>query len=356
MSEDISIKGVGLLDGNRNQHFDHVIPVCELLGIPIIFHVKEDEEIAHHFYPQVDSQFVPWKQVTLDYMKERYAFFINSELIGRGLQKDIRHVYCPHGMSDKFIFLARCAFEDITLVYGQYMLDQFAFRQVTNQLQAHVITGNLRYTYFKKHQDFFRQLVDKDILSQFAKKQPIITYAPTWGDYDDGTTLFDYGKTIIHELPDHYNLIIKIHSLVRIFNPDELYSIMQLANLKPNVVVTIDFLPVYPILDSTDIFIGDSSSVGYDFLTFNRPMFFINKHQRDSEKDKRHVIVKAGVEVHPYQIAHIYSVIEQNLAEDQARFGATRQQLYQYAFGEERTDEAIRHDIFKCVERNTTSI
>ncbi len=47
-----------------------------------------------------------------------------------------------------------------------------------------------------------------------------------------------------------------------------------------NVVLIEDFPLVYPLLAATDIYLGDVSSIGYDFLMFNRPMFLSNKLQQ----------------------------------------------------------------------------
>ena len=46
--------------------------------------------------------------------------------------------------------------------------------------------------------------------------------------------------------------------------------------------VLIEFPYIYPLLEFCDIYLGDCSSVGYDFLHLNRPMYFLNPHNRDS--------------------------------------------------------------------------
>src|SRR6185436_7753423 len=68
--------------------------------------------------------------------------------------------------------------------------------------------------------------------------------------------------------------IIKLHPLLEQKNPEKFYPIIKYADRK-NIVVVHDFPAVFPILSRVDLFLGDFSSVGYDFLAFERPMGFV---------------------------------------------------------------------------------
>ena len=211
-----------------------------------------------------------------------------------------------------------------------------------------MITGNYRYRYFKQHRDFYDQVIEKEI--RFAKKQPTILYAPTWLDLEESTTFFDAHEAILGKLPSEYNLIVKLHPRLELDDTAQYYHIVGKYESRPNILFLKDFPLVYPLLAHSDIYLGDTSSVGYDFLPFNRPMFFLNKYKRDPGIDPEAYLFRCGVDIAPEQYGELYSIIEKP-TED---FTEIRQRVYQYAFGEEREPELIRRDIEKSVEEPPT--
>lgn len=345
MSSESALRGICLLPGERLQYFDHIIPLSHILSAPIIFHHESDLEIAQKYYPDLQGSFIPYRQVTLDYVKHHFDYFVTSDLVGRSHQHYLRHVHCPHGFSDKLVYLTRLAFEDIALVYGQNMLDQFAELGALSRVYSYVTIGNYRYLYYQLHRAYYQIMVRNEILSHFAKKQPIITYAPTWLDYEDGTTFFDYGDEIIKRLPDHYNMIVKLHPLIHKENAAIFERIVDTYKYKTNLVITDSFLPVYPILEHTDIYLGDSSSLGYDFLRYNRPLFFINKFKRDPSRDRRLYLSRCGTLINPADIPNIYSIIESALKSDQERFSQIRSEINEYSFTPGKSFEEIKQQI-----------
>ena len=106
-----------------------------------------------------------------------------------------------------------------------------------------------------------------------------------------------------------------------------------------------DFPLVYPLLAHTDIYLGDMSSIGYDFLPFNKPMFFLNKQKRDPKTDRGLYLFRCGVDIKPDAYPLIYKFIETRLEDDQENFSAIRKEVYDYTFGEERTFADIKADI-----------
>src|SRR5438105_1920604 len=59
-------------------------------------------------------------------------------------------------------------------------------------------------------------------------------------------------------------------------DPDHYYKVMPEKTSKHNLLFITDFPLIYPLLAKTDIYLGDVSSIGYDFLFFQKPMFFFN--------------------------------------------------------------------------------
>ena len=79
-----------------------------------------------------------------------------------------------------------------------------------------------------------------------------------------------------------------------------------------------DFPPIYPLLDFVEAYIGDASSIGYDMLTFNKPLFFTSKHPAP--------IHNCGILVDKF--ADIFVKKEETL-------GVERENLYLHTFGNE---------------------
>ena len=133
----------------------------------------------------------------------------------------------------------------------------------------YAIVGNYRLQFYQKNRSFY------DSLLSFDQKKRTLLYAPTWKDSDSATSFFDYGAKILSELPSDWNLVIKLHPLLEARNPAQFYPIAKLAAQKSNAFLIQDFPPVYPILAQADVYLGDFSSIGYDFLAFQRPLYFL---------------------------------------------------------------------------------
>lgn len=353
-------KGVGLNLASQIQYTDHLAVVSVLMNIPLLFVEEQDREIGKKYYPELQTEFQEYQDFNPEYLIANYDVLFMSDLWNRKsfhqkyntleqqYKKELRVVHCPHGFSDKGFYLQRCADEDITLIYGQNMIDLLKHHGVYDRLHQHVITGNYRYTYFKKHRDFYETLMQKEVLPLFAKRQPIILYAPTWLDMEESTTFFDAYSYLLDNLPSEYNLIVKLHPRLELDDAGKFYHIIGKYQNRPNVVFLKDFPLVYPLLSHTDIYLGDTSSIGYDFLAFNKPMFFLNKQRGDPANDRRVYLFRCGVSIQPEEYATVYQIIEKNLANDAERFAQIRKDVYFYTFGEERPFAKIKEDIIQA--------
>jgi CDP-glycerol glycerophosphotransferase (TagB/SpsB family) len=191
---------------------------------------------------------------------------------------------------------------------------------IWSSLSSHTIVGNYRLAFYRKYQSFYDQLAEQEILSKFPSKNPTLLYAPTWRDADHSTSFFDYGKQIISQLPASWNLIIKLHPLLEQRDPAQFYFIAALAEQKPNALLIQEFPPVYPILSKADVYLGDFSSVGYDFLAFERPMFFLPTLSRGR-------LHSCGITIDPSR--NIYSQLQTT-----NHHAEIQQQLYRSAFAD----------------------
>lgn len=342
-----------------NIHFlDHLGPISSIMHIPFLMTEEEHYQIAKKYYPEVNVQLKDRSELHSEYLFEQFdVLFLSDyyahthfaeyfEPLEKKYRKQMRIVHCPHGFSDKSFYLKKCAFEDIPLIYGQNMLDMLQECAVIDQLRNYVITGNYRYSYYKKHQEFYRQVVETDILPHFVKKQPIILYAPTWSDSGATTSFYEAASTILKNVPSHYNLLIKLHPNLEEDDILAVYQLMSKYEEKVNIHFLSHFPPIYPLLDLVDIYIGDMSAIGYDFILFNKPMFFIQTPQTI-----RRVLYQCGVEIKIDEIEEIYKIIEGNIQGDTEKFGEVRKQVYSYTFGTEKSFEAIKKDIEEACEK-----
>lgn len=353
-------KGVGVNPSANTHYTDHLAPICTIMGIPLLFIDDLDYALGKRYYPGLHAEKIDYDAFDPEYLIANYDVLFMSDLWDRKTfrekyfhlemkyQKRLRNVHCPHGFSDKGFYLKKSANEDITLVYGQNMLDQLKHYQSFDNLNAYVITGNYRYTYYQKHKEFYDKLIQEEVLSYFNHKHPTILYAPTWLDLEESTTFFDASHHIIDALPQNYNLIVKLHPRLELDDTVKYYQIIGKHQGKNNILFLKDFPLVYPLLAYTDIYIGDMSSVGYDFLAFNKPMFFLNKQKRDSKTDRGLYIFRCGTEILPEDYTKIYSIIEENLSNDKERFKTIRQEVYDYTFGPAKPFAQIKQEIIEA--------
>lgn len=356
-------KGVGINLQSQIHYTEHLAVVCILMDIPLLFIDAHDYNLGTRYYPGLKAELLNFQEFSPEYLIAHYDVLFMSDLWDKNVfhtkfgplesqyNKVLRHVHCPHGFSDKGFYLQKCAEEDIALLYGQNMIDQLKFHKVWEDLSYYVISGNYRYTFFKQHRAFYDAIIEKEVLSDFAKKQPVILYAPTWIDLENSTTFFDTSYEILGNLPDHYNLIVKLHPRLEFDDTANYHRILGKFADKPNILFLKDFPLVYPLLAHTDIYLGDMSSIGYDFLPFNRPMFFLNKQNRDPKSDRGLYLFRCGVEIKSEAFPRLYQIIETNLKNDQERFGTIRKEVYNYTFGQERAFPDIKADIIQAYNK-----
>jgi CDP-Glycerol:Poly(glycerophosphate) glycerophosphotransferase len=352
--------GVGVNYLSQMHYTDHLGVVCIIMGIPLLFIEESDYLLGKKYYPQLDAQLIEYQDFNPDYLIahydvlfmsdlwDRHTFHLKYQTLEQQYSKTLRHVHCPHGFSDKGFYLQKCANEDIALIYGQNMIDLLKHHKVFDNLNQYVLTGNYRFTYFKLHREFYNAIIQKEILSYFAKQQPIILYAPTWLDLEESSTFFDAYTYLLNALPSDYNMIVKLHPRLELDDTAHYYQIIGKYEGRPNLLFIKDFPLVYPLLAYTDIYIGDMSSVGYDFLLFNKPMFFLNKQKRDPQTDRALFLFRCGIEIKPDNYSEIYKIIESNLKDDHDRFTQIRSEAYNYTFGSEKAFDDIKAEIIQA--------
>lgn len=293
----------GLLYGHDLHHIDHIAPLCSFLKIPLFV----TEDIPTALYPDLRVEKLDMLSCASAILEKCDVLFtcLPKQILDplfffdeMKLRKKLLCCWVPHGNSDKEN-LSALTEEKLLLVYGRQMIDRLPSKGA-NQ----IMMGNLRAHFFKMHEAFYQKQLLPEL--QFKKKQKTLFYAPTW----DETSVNKVLPYLLKHLPTIYNLFVKVH-------PNTLAKglFLELQN-QPNIRILTHIPTIYPILQVSDVYIGDHSSIAYDFLYFNRPLFFLTH--------KKTPIHFAGQRV---EVETLFEALE---SED--HFQEARKELYRYAF------------------------
>lgn len=316
----------GLIFDDSRHYLDHLGPFCALLKCPLIVCEPEIAQIATHFYPDLEVRLISiW-----DLKLPKYTIscdprpLLQAAFPGQSTQI----LWLPHGNSDKGW---SCPFfeglsGEIALVYGQRMID---FMHKKNVFPKLIRTGNFRWEYFcknhkKKEEAPILQGKEKSMICNHVMEEltaPLkdrskkFLYAPTWDDAEKNNSFWQAFPSLAKNLPKSCNLFVKLHpNTIRKFGP-EIEVIAGRYSKKQNISFLPNDPPIYPILSRFAAYIGDMSSIGYDFLAFNRPMFFLNSNLELA-------LHRCGTAINPQNFD--YSFVED--------FSKAREELYAYTF------------------------
>ena len=284
------MRPIGLLLSEDEHHLDHLAPLCSLAGIPLATDSPAIAKLCKLFYPhtpilvQPTSELPPYLLKNFDRIISSIAkpiislfLFPHEDLMGKKMET----VWCPHGYSDKgktIPFWKGLNDEQSLLYYGSNMLNTLKANLNNLKSKQLGLIGNYRQTYFEKHALFYKEKISSS-LDFVNKESPTLLYAPTWNDSENASSVDTALPIIIETLPPHLNLMIKLHPNTLKTGSDDLLALIEKSKEKPNLIY-IDHIPtIWPLLDLADIFIGDMSSIGYDFLMLNKPMIFLPHQQ-----------------------------------------------------------------------------
>lgn len=335
----------GFIDGPLEHHLDHVAPFCSLMQIPLILTDEDVAKKAQLYYPDlkllyfncVEAPFEITKSFDTLYCSIPRCMFDEIFFIAeKTLRKKIQTIWLPHGNSDKghiSSLMEGLKDEQTLLVYGPKMVDFLHEKKVTKPC---INIGNFRLEYYRRHRSFYDALITS---FDFPSKK-IVLYAPTWKDAENSTSFFDIADRLVEQLPSNLFLLIKLHPNLE--KETHVLQFMLQHETHPHLRFLSGFTPVYPILEKADLYLGDFSSIGYDFLTFNRPMFFFNPTERTVD-DPGLYLHRCGQTVKPDQIFTA-------LTQDQSHLTKIRQETYAYTFGKEKNWSYIQNEILQHIK------
>ncbi|NGX34566.1 MAG: hypothetical protein K1060chlam1_00919 [Candidatus Anoxychlamydiales bacterium] len=293
-------KTAALIYGDNPNYIDHLSPLCHFLKIPLITNVEEIFCLIKKYYPKVAVKYIENKEINFYVVKNfdnilactpKNMFDTEFRFHQDILNKEINIFWCPHGNSDKgktVIFFEGLMHEKNVLIYGKKMKNILKEKKVFHTIENIFEIGNFRLDYFNKFKSHFKKIIKNEISKKLSKKLSNknlnLLYAPTWEDKEKSSSFFKYIDVLLTKLPSKYNLIVKIHHNLIVQNETTI-EIMKLKYSKKNILFLENFPLIYPLLDFIDIYIGDFSSIGYDFLSFNKAMFLLKPQNKKLSSD-----------------------------------------------------------------------
>ena len=329
-------------------YLDHLGVLSILLDIPLIVTEPETFRLAQIFYPQLKCFLKSPLDLSLEFLAINYDGLMTSghylaaemtPLFDLLFGKKMRMIYCPHGNSDKGYSFKETPPKDITLVYGHHMLDLLKKTKALDRISTYIITGNFRSYFYLTHKPFYDQLIQTLLFPYLNKKKKTLLYAPTWSDKENISSFFTCCEKIIENLGPRFNLIIKLHPFLKEQALAYTSYLKDKFEDKKNIIFLSDCPAIYPLLEHCDGYLGDFSSIGYDMLFFEKPMFFFGSHCGP--------IYQCGQEI-PLK-ADILKFIESNWEWNKNYFKSNRKDVYKYAFGTEFSKGKIEKEIKRAL-------
>ena len=269
-----------VLSGPMPHHLDHLAPFAWVKNAPLWVEDPLIANLAKHYYPQIKLIEGPF---SLQEVADTFDTIVVSTksapaqlraIADSFKMSHLKFAYLPHGQSDKGLtdpLMRSIEHADIAYIYGKLQHERI-IEFGANQTIGHIeMVGNFRKRFYETFQEFQDQVTTAEIFSPLKSNRPTYLYAPTWSNTSHLANI----EALIAHFPKEMNLIIKLHPLIEKIHPAHAFFFQSQDLAKPNLRVIDTFPLIYPLLAKIDGYIGEDSAVGYDFLTFNRPMFFL---------------------------------------------------------------------------------
>lgn len=339
---------VAIITG-ADTYLDHLGVLAYFMDIPLLVTERETYAIAKEFYPQINVVLIEMADLSVDFLAENFDVIFEtgkcwSAELGAAFQsfwkKKPTCVYCPHGNSDKGHSAKNHMTQDVSLVYGDHMIDLLTRTGGITKIGEVRRTGNYREPFYEQYKKFYRDLMYKKIGGALDPAKKVILYAPTWVDGENPSSFFAKTKIILEQLAPEWNLVIKLHPFLAEYHPAQTYRTIGLYESIPGVVFLEKFPAIYPLLDLADLYLGDYSSIGYDFLFFDKPLYFF---AGDEEVSKASLLHSCGFLVPESELIDLF--IRSTIEENRETKRQQRASVYKYAFGEKKSFIAMQEQM-----------
>jgi hypothetical protein len=328
-------KSLVLLVGNFPHHLDHLAPFAGEIGAPLCILEESLYLLAKKTYPNLKVFHTNFFHLLTQHLK-KYDQIISCVSIrvfeeAFASFKHLSYFWLPHGHSDKGFtqekYFRLFAEEQNLLLYGNHLLDQMKKSGALKTANSHVIK-NFRYYHYCKNRKFYDSKV-QDLSLDLSK--PTLLYAPTWQDKEDSSS-FSHFSNHLEKLKKNYSVICKWHPNLLVKEKEQ---IKKIEEKNPEITFLHEFAPIYPLLSVCSIYVGDVSSIGYDFLTFQRPMVFLDEHSRD------YPLFSCGTVLPKEEYKNIEIALERAISDHKNKYIYKQIELYEYTFGKKEPIDAF---------------
>jgi hypothetical protein len=326
-------------------HLDHLGVLCIELGLPLVTPDHPTYLLGQKIYPQLHIELIEEENIlsflaqncdTLFGCGKYWTASLHTEF-ALFFNKKMRFVFCPHGNSDKGRTLhvnGPHPMQDVVLFYGEQMRKLWEKTGMLRHIQAWTFSGNYRKVHYAKHKEHYASLV-APIFAKFSASRKTLLYAPTWPDKENPTPVVDAIEPLMENLGDDLQLLLKLHPLFLEKHP---YFCERYQD-NAYVAVVPEWMPIYPLLEEIDLYLGDFSSIAYDVLSFDHPLYFlIDDRSSWSSTD----LSRVGDTFSTEQIALLFRRMRNFLSEDREKYKKARNDLYEYAFVAEEAPSLLR--------------
>jgi teichoic acid glycerol-phosphate primase len=276
-----SKNAAAILAGPRTSFLDHLIPLCHMWNIPLICTDPWVKICAETFYPKVEvidtnadlfqkklKSFETF--VSVEPCKLHQRAFQFGEYIFQGHGRSISGF---HGNPIKFredYWIERYAHEDVVLIYGQYLKDYLQEKKVWERLKMAKIIGNVRKKFYERNIDFFNRQAASHLFPNTKRKT--VFFATTWSF---PKPILPSNEILDSLVANGFQTLVKLHPFMHRMFPEEV-KLLKKKYSQCEHILFLDEIPIiYPLIAKADYYLGDESSVVFDFLSFNRPIFFL---------------------------------------------------------------------------------
>lgn len=342
----IAKRSAAILTG-PSTYLDHIGILSHILEIPLILSDEETLATCQKFYPSLQPTFIPAEELSLEKIATCYDVLFAtgkfwtlslSPIFEKLYHKNMRFVFCPHGNSDKGRNQAIHSSQDISLFYGQHMLDLLMQSHAIEHTKDVIPTGNYRKAFYLENKELYDKIAHKHLSPLLDPTRKTLLYAPTWEDGENPSSFFFSIEPFLKNLAQKYNVMVKLHPFLIEFHPAHTYYILSQCEEIQHVHVLADFPLIYPLLEQIDAYIGDYSSIGYDVLCFDKPLYFLIH-----KEDPSNVLHPCGMKIPDLVFAEkfITETLDSNIVDKRN----CRKALEQYAFGKDKTTKEIKRAI-----------
>lgn len=286
----------------------HQIPsfiyIARVLGGIVLTNGRDSIKVLQQEYSDITAEYHPNRAalqrrlselrpeaiIQPDYTKE----FLNVDF-------DTAHIQVFHGTSDKtYNYSSQVRKYDFLLLPG--------VRTYKTMLAAGLLTeGKYAIVGYPKADRVFKGEFNRDLAVKslgLDPAWPTVLYAPTWQDAKFNTSLPRYGREVLSQVPEEYNLIVKLHPNTKRYDLKNYRMVKRISENNPQIKLLDFHHDVMPIMAASDLLITDISTVSHEFLCFDRPLVFLDPRLLSIRKDKVWVwrcgsVVKRKGEVWP---------------------------------------------------------